>query len=498
MPIFTPSPYQTAIFDWIEFGHGNAFVEAVAGSGKTTTIVNGAQRIPRTLRERLFLAFNRSIVAELKSRLGNTAECLTLNGLGHRALARRFKRDGKPLILKGDKYRQIVRDTVDGFGLKGKEGPGEIYRAAEKLVGFAQAALSGTSDEALCDVADHYGVEFPDGCAPEDFLAVVRSAMKQGVALGKEGVISFDDQIWLPLVWNLPIPQYDFVMVDEAQDLSKAKTELALRAVKPSGRSLFVGDRYQSIYGFAGADARSVANIIERTKAKVLPLSVSYRCPKAVIERAKTIVPHIEWAPNAADGLVETISSKELLAMARPGDAIICRLTAPLVKQAIEFMRRGTPVTVKGRDIAGGLIKVANTVGRTCLWDDFLSALELYSERRIEEIYQLKDAEKKLQAHEDTVEALVALHDGLQARSLDDFTAQIDRLFSDGDDATKIVLLTAHRAKGLEWRNVFIIAPDKMPMSWKGQQDWELEQERNLHYVAITRAQEALRYVTAA
>ena len=62
----TWSPLQTAIFNLIEDPNGgNAIIEAVAGSGKTTTIVEGVKRARGTT---IFLAFNKSIAEELKSR----------------------------------------------------------------------------------------------------------------------------------------------------------------------------------------------------------------------------------------------------------------------------------------------------------------------------------------------------------------------------------------------------------------------------------------------
>jgi hypothetical protein len=59
------SPLQQDIFDFVQSGHGNAIVEAVAGSGKSTTIVEALKRVKGSS---IFLAFNKSIADELKSR----------------------------------------------------------------------------------------------------------------------------------------------------------------------------------------------------------------------------------------------------------------------------------------------------------------------------------------------------------------------------------------------------------------------------------------------
>src|SRR5258708_39586228 len=61
------SAYQLKIFDWIVNGIGNAVVRAVAGSGKTTTMVEALKRIASHL-SKIYLAFNKSIATELTSR----------------------------------------------------------------------------------------------------------------------------------------------------------------------------------------------------------------------------------------------------------------------------------------------------------------------------------------------------------------------------------------------------------------------------------------------
>ena len=58
-----------------------------------------------------------------------------------------------------------------------------------------------------------------------------------------------------------------------------------------------------------------------------------------------------------------------------------------------------------------------------------------------------------------------------------------------------VTLSTVHKAKGLESDNVWIIVPNKLPLIFKDQKDWEFEQEMNLKYVAVTRAKKVLTFV---
>jgi len=72
-------------------------------------------------------------------------------------------------------------------------------------------------------------------------------------------------------------------------------------------------------------------------------------------------------------------------------------------------------------------------------------------------------------------------------QNINQLTEYINRLFS--DDNAPVALCTVHRARGLEAERVWIIEPDIMPAVWKNQQDWQREQEHNLLYVALTRAE---------
>ena len=71
-----PSKYQKAIYKWIQKNKGNVIIQAVAGSGKTTTIIEASKLLP-TDKSCIFLAFNKAIANELKTRLPSN---VMLNG----------------------------------------------------------------------------------------------------------------------------------------------------------------------------------------------------------------------------------------------------------------------------------------------------------------------------------------------------------------------------------------------------------------------------------
>ena len=71
----------------------------------------------------------------------------------------------------------------------------------------------------------------------------------------------------------------------------------------------------------------------------------------------------------------------------------------------------------------------------------------------------------------------------------------INRLFTDEKVENAVMLSTAHKSKGLEANRVLILLPNKLPLTWQNQLDWQLKQELNLKYVALTRARKELVFI---
>jgi superfamily I DNA/RNA helicase len=68
-------------------------------------------------------------------------------------------------------------------------------------------------------------------------------------------------------------------------------------------------------------------------------------------------------------------------------------------------------------------------------------------------------------------------------------------LFTDEKVENAVMLSTAHKSKGLEANRVLILLPNKLPLTWQNQLDWQLKQELNLKYVALTRARKELVFI---
>ncbi len=319
--------------------------------------------------------------------------------------------------------------------------------------------------------------------------------------------------ILAPLYFKARFWQYDFVMIDEAQDTNPARRALALRLLKPGGRMVAVGDPAQAIYGFTGADADALELIRKATNAKTLPLNVTYRCPRQIVARAQRWVSDITAHESAPEGSIRSIY---LTASPKPApgsptyperpwigqetltadDAILCRNTKPLVALAYDLLRRGVACKVEGRQIGQGLIALINrwkAKNTTAL----INAVTEWREKEVAK-WLAKGKEAKAEDVSDRCETIIVLAQNLLEEGktrVSDLIAFIDGMFAttkEGEKPKCLTLATVHKSKGREWNRVFILGQAKyMPSKW-ARKDWQMEQERNLMYVATTRAQREL------
>lgn len=489
---FNPSPLQAAIFAFIKDPEaGSAIVNAVAGSGKTTTIVKACELIQETQRV-TFLAFNKKIATELQARLPKHVRAATFHSQGFNAWRRFVKAVETP---DGNKCRNLVKRHFTPIE---SEAFGGIIC---KLVSVAKSAGVGSlvRDEIAVwqGLADHYDIALPEGEGmAERTLEAARRLLGLSVTAAMEtpSVIDFDDMLYMPLLKNVPFFQNDWLFVDESQDTNAVQLALLRRMLTPSGRVVAVGDRRQAIYGFRGADATAMDNIKAAFNCRELPLTISYRCAQAVVRLAQTIVPAIEAAPTAPEG--EVINAMPVdQAGFQNSDVIICRNTAPIVEMAYGLIGKGIGCKVLGREIGQALAQLINKMGVHDI-DSLLGALDTFAGREIAK-FMSKGQEQKAEAVRDKVDCIRAISNHLAEtmRTVSALLAAIDRMFSDNTGADLLTLCTAHKSKGLEWNRVFIYRADLMPSKY-ARQAWQIEQEKNLQYVAWTRAKHTLVFLT--
>jgi DNA helicase-2/ATP-dependent DNA helicase PcrA len=409
---FTPSPYQQAVFDFIQQARGSAVVIAVAGSGKTTTIMQALPLIPSSESVQLF-AFNKAIADELKARI--PAHCrniraATFHSVGYGALCRALNL--KNLNTQSNKLRQICREKLSWNQRSLYEG--FICRLVGLAKGEGVGALSPNEPEVWEELIAHHDLTLDSKDAREeaainlsrDLLAWSNDAAEH------DFLIDFDDQLYLPILWNQGLPQYDWVLVDEAQDTNPVRREFIARSLRDGGRLIAVGDPNQAIYGFTGASHDAIDLIKANWEAQELPLSVCYRCPRSVVEKAQEIVPQIEPAPDAPEGSVRYEDLSTVLGEFGPTDAILCRNTAPLIDLAYQCIGKGIGCQILGRDIGKGLQQLVEKMQALTI-EELEQKLSLYERREIAKLL-LKNQEAKAESIRDRVSCLFKVIDNLK------------------------------------------------------------------------------------
>jgi hypothetical protein len=511
---------------------------------------------------------------------GGNVRAMTLHSAGNAAWQRSLGLEG-PARVSGDKVFSIMREVMT-WDEQRKWG-----ETTRKLVGFAKGAglvpgpcpgvteyhpdyrgLVADTPEAWQGLIDHYGLD-----EEECNIDLVRKVLAKSIEQAGE-MIDFDDMLFQPVIAGVPFDRYDVVLVDEAQDVNGIQMEMIQRMVGervscPSsarymdwmsiagGRVIAVGDRNQAIYGFRGAGTTSMDQMRERFRMRELPLSVSYRCPMAVVRHAQQWIPRIEYAPDAAWGVVmpegtdwagqaeaalsapvecdvcgsrdgsfgavnagnknqaedyDEVPCPKCVAYSDgitkwrgirdflPGDAVLCRLNRPLVEAAFAMIRVGVACRVMGRDIGKGLIELVKKSKAGCV-ADFLDWLQEY-ERRQRMKYQKRREFAKIGLLSDRCRTLEVFCQELpDDATAGELTRKVEGLFSDGNGqdremAQMVVLATVHKFKGMEADRVFVLdVGELMPSAW-ARMAWELEQEKNCCYIAATRARRELRYIT--
>lgn len=509
--MFAPSVYQQAVFDWIEKGSGNAVVNAVAGSGKTTTLLQAATRLK--VKRALFVAFNKLIADELAVKLqesGSIMRASTIHSLGKSSIETHI---GKARVV-GNKYIKICRSYLKSQGIENEQ----IIRSLNKLVGFVQLTLVKPTDENLVDIVEYYDLK--DISVTDDTWFIISPAVNVVLTAGvqqaiEEHIIDFNDMVWLPnVVDGITPPQYDFIFVDECQDLNAAQLELVLKCCAPHGRFLFVGDRRQSLYGFAGADTESVNKIVKRTSAIELPLSICYRCPTSHVELAKQVVPEIEPSPYAAPGEIGIVPAG-LLAKVDPSSentvAILCRTTAPLVSACLKMLQTGKRAIVRGKDIGASIIdivdKISSVKRRAIGVYELPEALAKYKAIQFAALQVKEDNELLIESLYDRCDTVEALYSGYFAEckesgdtpSIDGLKVFIESKFDDTVSDDCFIYSTVHKSKGLEFHSVYILNPqNKLMPHPAAKSGWQIAQEYNIVYVALTRSKRCLYFLDAA
>ena len=493
---------QTACVDWIPNSSGNLLIEAVAGSGKTFTIIEMIVEINLRFPQAkiALMSFNAKVRDELKLRVKHrriqNCDVNTVHGFGFAAFKEKYG-SRKPNSYK---LQDIFEPMLKKANLDWK-----LNKTLCTLVGLAKdtgvgvfGAFSFNDWKALIDKHDLSWDE--EKCSLE--ALIVLAAQGFNASNVDREKIDFSDMIYFPLLDNLPFPEYDFVLIDEAQDTNATRREVAKRMLRkrdqesaassPGGRLVVVGDRHQAIYGFTGADNDALDILKKQFQMTELPLSVCFRCSQAVITHARKLVSHIHAKTNAIEGEVRTMAEpafeEYLLSHGKNPQmqerAILCRKNSPLTSLAFRLLKANIPCRIEGRDIGQQLTHLCKKFKPT----DKTNLTQSLRKHLTEQSCKLSPY--KFSILEDKISCITSVLAMPEILSVEDFYKKIELLFSDYDPnlPPRLTLSSIHKSKGLEWPTVYLLGRNLWQPSPFASQPWMLDQETNLTYVAITRA----------
>lgn len=512
------SPQQVEILDWVENGDGNGLIIAVAGAGKTSTLIEALSRMNGTV---AFAAYNKAISLEVKEKvenrgIGAAVKVGTFHSFGFKAWATAHRNPN----VDPNKIYNLVRN----YAHKDKtQIPEVMLEFVEKIVSIVRSSGIGiicpiNKNDAWNAIIAHHGLDDlltgkkpweESDLEPDELQALVDQAKVWSLRILRESIrlahdenqIDFDDQLYMPLLDSLYIQQYDWVLVDEAQDTNPVRLAFSKAMLAPGGRFLAVGDPMQAIYGFTGADSSSLDSIAHQFGTKQMDLTVSFRCPQDVVLEAQKFSSLIQSADEAPKGRVDALELEDLLVEIAHADnkeleqsAILCRKNAPIVDLAFGLLRAHIPCHVEGRDIGSSIISLASKWKTITKLNQLLPKVEQYRERQVQK-FMARGQEMRADAIHDRCDTLRALANGLldanPEATVIDLKRSVEQMFKN-DTKSGLTLASVHRSKGREWETVYILGRSAYMPSPFARQDWQIQQESNLCYVAITRSKHTL------
>lgn len=482
-PKFPASVEQEAIFDVIRNSDSNVHCEASPGSGKSTTI-----KWAMTLEKRkksAMLAFSKAIITEIEPDCPPWLDVKTAHSFGYGSLAKKFGR----LFVSKNKVMSIYQEMFPNLNpdnasnTKDKMARMSAMYDTIKIIDLLRATLTDETDIiAVQSLANQFNIDL----SIEDVMPLLRPMFVE--MLNKNNVIDFTDMMWMPIRLDLEIPQYDMMYVDERQDLNNLMMTYVQRMTKE--RIMTVGDQNQSIFGFSGADTQATERLVNMFPGQCSPLNVCYRCATDIVELAKTIYDKIEPFSKNPRG---EVSNRDEIDYDMPDNSmILSRRNANLIKPCFEMLKLGRKAIIKGKDIGEGLVKLINQLKATSVFD-LDDKLDSHLSNRIEKL--LKESKPRASAIEqvtDQVECIKIITK--ECGSVNEVLDRINLIFD--EKKTGIVCSSIHRSKGLEAEHVSIVDYNRIRLNTDKMTDDDHIQEKNLHFVAVTRAIKSLHLIS--
>jgi len=432
----------------------NIYVDAKAGTGKTTTLSEFAKI--RRYDTFLYLVYNASMRSAAKNKFTPNVNIHTIHSLAFQMYGHKFK-------------DRLVHNL-------------KVEHVFSSLDYFTDKIMSNSEDynlayEILQVVSNYCNSEVKE---IEHFNKLINDlSIEYWQLLSNEnGSVKVSHDVYLKLFFlSDPILDYDFIIVDEAQDLNKVAKAIIK---KQKSNKVYIGDRDQKIYGFRGA-----INIFEDMESDSVEfsLSKSFRFGNKIADVANLLLSEFKDTES-----LKIVGSENIKSTINEFDfsepyTLISRTNADLIENAIKEVNKGNKI-----HIVGGFEEIK------------FNALNIYHLYKNQKDKITSDFLKKLKNFHHFV--VLAEQTGNPEYKLmisfveryGDFLADYINLIDCNNTSEKladVTLVTAHKSKGLEFYNV-VLSNDFVEL-YKGTNKNKVEEEEiNLIYVAITRAIETL------
>ncbi len=471
-----PTPEQSSIIDAYFTGH-HLTVEALAGTGKTTTLRQIAAARPS--RAGAYLAYNKAIADEARGKFPAAVVTGTAHSFAFRAIGQRYAHR-----LPGRQGRGSARlpaaEVARVLSLGGHEIGGRFFTAP------ALARLADATVRRFCQSAE---IEIRDRHVPQ--VAAVQLGFRLNEQTGKpeeynplhEIIVPAAAKMWADLcdpngqlwfthdhylkMWQLsdPILPADYVLFDEAQDANPVIA--AIVAAQDHAQLIYVGDRNQQLYAWRGAkDAMDDLNGIR------LPLTRSFRFGQAIAEEANQWLSMLA-APHHLVGHDPITSA--VTRVDRPA-AILCRTNGGAFAEVLDAQTYGRKVSLVGD---GTEVRKFAFAARSLMAGRGCDLPELAAFKAWKQLVEYVDDEESGQDLKVLVNLVHRYGPGTLIDAVDQLVPTKKAHLAD------LIVSTAHKAKGLEWPSVRIGGDFRPPADG----DPADEAELMLAYVASTRAQ---------
>lgn len=479
----------------------NVLVDSVAGSGKTTLALTTTNliysKIDKTAKI-LYACFNKSIKEEMQSRLYSAnifnTETNTLHSIGLRAL----KKLNKPVVINAYKMKDVNKRMIEKAKLdpKYKKTKNKTFWSylfhITNIFEFSRydGSMSfeyNSSLELYEEQSTSINWTIYDEVMLMDLYNIYVECYKDLTFGTDELVVDFTDMIYLPISLNINLNQnIKYMIMDEVQDFNRLQHIFVDKIMRDSNVKQFiaVGDPKQSIYGFAGSNPRLFTRFLEKPSTVRMSMTNNFRCGYNIINYANSVYNNLQTVTTNAGFVNEAATVQDV----SKGSLVIARKISTLLKGFFSLLSIGMPVSLKDENVFGTITGILNKHP-----GDYIPEL-------IENLhYIVQDAKDPtfgdpIEAYklQEELDILVMINDYTNFGALHkkDIVKRLKEI-ADVEPEGFITMCSIHKAKGLEADEVTIINIGEIPLE-SAKTPFQIDQEYNLKYVALTRAKDVL------